>query len=198
MWNLADTVLKCESTCNGNSHLKPLRPHPWHVRGKARIITSYSPACVSLGRQGEHSLSLLHPTGWWMNGWFTFDLIVSGRISRRLVIWKFDINYLHSLQPSCLHLEMLFKVWSGDLRKAVTADSTHTGLWFVQLSTQGLGLHSAFLTQCLGTSLAFTLTLNECLCHAREGEGWCVMIQLRLDHTSRSWLPNIQSIWLLL
>ena len=28
------------------SHLKP---HPWHARGKAGTITSYSPACVSLG-----------------------------------------------------------------------------------------------------------------------------------------------------
>ena len=25
---------------------------------------------------------------------------------------------------------MLFNVWRGDLRKAVTADSTHRGLWF--------------------------------------------------------------------
>ena len=62
--------------------------------------------------------------------------------------------------PRCLRLEMLFNVWWEDLRKAVTADSTHTGLWFVQLSTKGWGLHSVFLPWC--PSLAFTLTLSEC------------------------------------
>ena len=83
-----------------------------------------------------------------------------------------NLNISHQLFAQlraicCLHLEMLFKVWQADLRNAVTADSTHTGLWFVQLSTQGWGLHSVFLPQCLGTSLAFTLTLSECPHHAQ-------------------------------
>ena len=47
--------------------------------------------------------------------------------------------------------------------------STHTQLWFVQLSTQGQGLHSVLLSLCLGTSLAFTLTQSECPCHAQGG-----------------------------
>ena len=38
-------------------------------------------------------------------------------------------------------------------------------------STQGQGLHSVFLPGCLGTSLAFTHTLNECPCHM-PGVGW--------------------------
>ena len=76
---------------------------------------------------------------------------------------------MRSSRPCCLHLEMLFKVWQGDLRKAVTAKSTHARLWFVQLSAQGRGLHSVFLPQCLGTSLAFTLTLNA---PAMPGVGW--------------------------
>ena len=61
------------------------------------------------------------------------------------------------------------EVWQGELRKAVTAYSTHRGLWFVQPSTQGRGLHSVFLPRCLGTSLAFTLVLSECPCHAQGG-----------------------------
>ena len=37
----------------------------------------------------------------------------------------FDIKYLGSSRSCFLLLEMLFKVWGGDLRKSVTADSTH-------------------------------------------------------------------------
>ena len=51
----------------------------------------------------------------------------------------------------------------------LAAASTRTGLWFVQLGTQGQGVHSVFLSRCPGTSLAFTLTLIECPHHARGG-----------------------------
>ena len=52
----------------------------------------------------------------------------------------------------------------------LTAASTRTGLWFVQLGTmQGQGFHSVFLSRCPGTSLAFTLTLIEYPRHAQGG-----------------------------
>ena len=116
------------------------------------IITSYSPASVSLGGGvNTHFRSFLNKSGddQGIHIWFVSHPIFM--LLGNLNIW---------------HLEMLFKDWRGDLTKAVTADSTHTGLWFVQLSTQGQGLHSVFLPWCLGTSLAFTLTLSECLRHA--------------------------------
>ena len=68
------------------------------------------------------------------------------------------------------------EVWQGELRKAVTAYSTHRGLWFVQPSTQGRGLHSVFLPRCLGTSLAFTLVLSECPCHPMGWGSVCVCV----------------------
>ena len=107
-------------------------PHPGRGGDSHLIFTSL---CFP-GGWGECSLSLLRPTGQGMSRGFTFDLSVVA-FSCHLVIWTFNINYLHSLQPGCLDLDMLFKDWQSDLRKTGTANSTHT---FVQLSTQGQGL----------------------------------------------------------
>ena len=63
------------------------------------------------GRRGEHLLSLL----WGMSG-VTFDLSAVA-FSRCLVIWTFGIKYLHSSQPCCLCLEMLFKVLTRGFKK---------------------------------------------------------------------------------
>ena len=49
---------------------------------------------------------------------------MSGRFIFDLSAVTFDINYIYLPSPSCIRLEMLFKVWRGDLRTAVTADST--------------------------------------------------------------------------
>ena len=97
------------------------RPHPGRGGDSHLIFTSL---CFP-GRWGECSLSLLRPTGQGMSRGFTFDLSVVA-FSRRLVIWTFNINYLHSLQPGCLHLEMLFKVWRNDLRKTGTYSQFYT------------------------------------------------------------------------
>ena len=89
------------------SHLKP---HPRHARGKAGTITSYSPACVSLGggvnthfdffvvwfsdcskssrarsEQTTSSHLKIKLTSLQMNGGFTFNLSVVA-VSRHLVI----------------------------------------------------------------------------------------------------------------
>ena len=101
---------------------------------------------------------------------FTFNLSVVA-FSCRLVIWTFDINYLRSSRSPFLLLEMLFKVWWEDLRKAVTVDSTQgTLVWTAEY-------------QRVGTSLAFTLTLSGCPCYARGGMGWgylsCLLLALQ-------------------
>ena len=120
---------------------------------------------VKAGRRGECSLSLLRPTGRGMSGGSTFDLSVV-TFSRCLVILTFDINYLRNSRPCCLRLEMLFKVWWEDLRKAVTADSTQ-GTLVCTAEYQRTGTSLSIFPQCLVTSLAFTLTLSECPHHAR-------------------------------
>ena len=58
----------------------------------------------------------------------------------------------------------------------------HRGLSIVQLSTKGWGLHSVFLPQCPGTSLAFKLTLSECSLpclgwRAGVSNDWCITRQ---------------------
>ena len=58
----------------------------------------------------------------------------------------------------------------------------HRGLWIVQLSTKGQGLHSVFLPRCPGTSLAFKLTLSECSLpcpgwRAGVSNDWCITRQ---------------------
>ena len=134
-------------------------PPSWSCPGQKQDINHFivSSLCFLGTRQSECSLSLLRPTGRGISEGFAFDLSVVTFL-RHLVIWTFDINYLCSSWPRCFHLEMLFEVCRGDLKKAVTADSTHKGLWFVQLiCTQRQGLHSVFLPWCPGTSLAFAL-----------------------------------------
>ena len=88
--------------------------------------------------------------------------------------------YLHSSQPCCLD-SSLGNALQGLARLSQLILST--ALWFVQLSTQGQGLHSVFLPQCLETSLAFTLTLSECPRHAWDLRGgrsndWCISIDI--------------------
>ena len=61
-----------------------------------------------------------------MSGGFKFDLSAIA-FSRRLVISTFAISYLRSLWPHCLRLEMLFKVWQGNLRKLITAENPESG-----------------------------------------------------------------------
>ena len=131
--------------------------HPGHDGGKAGIITSFP------WGWGECSFSLLHPIGEGVSRRFTFDLSAVA-FSYCLVIWTFHINCLRSLCSCFLLLEILFNVWWGDLER-LSQPILHRGLWFVQLSTKGWGLHSVFLPRCLGTSLDCTLTLSECPCH---------------------------------
>ena len=117
---------------------------PPHPRGKAGVITSYSPACVSLGGGVN---TCFH----FFVAWFTDGLKSSGggseqmtlnclkirlTFSFRLVIWTFDVNYLR-LHSRFLLLEML-NVWREDLRKAVTADSTQ-GTLVCTAEYQGVG-----------------------------------------------------------
>ena len=106
-----------QAQTNGSAPVIWTPPHP-----------SYSLDCVSLG--GGFTSSR-------MNGGFTFNLSVVA-FSCHLVIWTFDINYLCSSRPCCLFLEMLFKVWWGDLRKAVTNDSTQ-GTLVCTAEYQGAG-----------------------------------------------------------
>ena len=94
----------------------PLPPLPGNSGGKAG---------VSLGVEWTLAFTS-SPNRVGMSGGFTFNLSVVA-FSRRWVIWTFDINYLRSSRPRFLRLEMLFKLWRGDRRKALTAASTDTG-----------------------------------------------------------------------
>ena len=147
------------------SHLNP----PGHWRGKAGTITSYSPVCVSLGggvntrfhffvawfsdssnsfgRASERTTSSrlkIRLTSSRMSGGLTFNLWVVA-CSRHLVIWTFDINYLRSSRSSFRNaLQGLVRGF-----KRLSPPILYRGLWFVQLSTKGRGLHSVFLPCCL-------------------------------------------------
>ena len=175
--------------------------------GETGIITSYSPACVSLGGgantrfhffvawfsdgsklsgggREQTTLSRLksRPTSLWMSAGFTFNLSVV-EFLHCLVIWTFDLNYLRSSHSRFLLLEMLFKVWwePEDRRKAVTANST---LWVVQLSTKGQGLHSVFLAWCPGHTECMS---PPCLRWGGVGMGvsndWCIRNNIMEDQT---------------
>ena len=112
----------------------PHCPHPRHGQGKAGTITSYSPACVSLGdgvstrfhffvawfsdgskssggesEQMTSSHLKIRLTSLRMSRGFTLNLSVVA-FSCRLVISTFNRNYLHSSHSHFLHLEMLSKV----------------------------------------------------------------------------------------
>ena len=73
-----------------------------------------------------------------MSRGFTFNLSVVAFL-RHLVIWTFHISYLGSSCSHFLLLEMLFKVWWGDLER-LPQPILHRGLWIVYLHEyQGAG-----------------------------------------------------------
>ena len=74
---------------------------------------------------------------------------------------------------------MLFKVWQGDLRKAVTADPTHMGLWFAHVCNwvnPGTGTSLSIFASVSRNFIGFHAQ-SECSCHA-QGVGVGVKLSI--------------------
>ena len=111
----------------------------------------------------------------------------------------FDINYLRSSRSHFLLLEMLFKVWWEDLRKAVTADSTQ-GPLDRTAEYQEVGTSLSIFTPVSRNFTGFhthTEWMSPPCPGWRVSNDWCINLVMKILHYFEGfelWAPNIKTL----